>query len=98
MASGATVKPSLVFLKKFTEEEAQEYEKINLQVTTDISKEFYEKIKLKNTELKNTKDKEKKDPLKSEIKDLEIKKEEKIKKNIKEKLNYQIAIAEVSKA
>lgn len=98
MASGATVKPSLVFLKKFTEEEVEEYEGIKAQVTADISKEFDEQIKLKNTELKNSKDKEGKDRLKSEIKDLEAKKEEKIKKGIKEKFNYQIAIAEVTKA
>lgn len=98
IASWATVKPSLVFLKKFTLEEEQEYQKISNEVNNEISKEFEELINSKNTLLKNSKDKDEKKKLKSEIKELETKKEEKIKKLIKEIFNYQIAIAEVEKA
>lgn len=98
VASGATVKPSLVFLKKFSLEEEQAYKNISEEIQNEISKEFDEQIKSKNTELKNSKNKDEKDKLKSEIKELESKKEEKIKKWIKERFNYQIAIAEVQKA
>jgi type I restriction enzyme M protein len=80
VASGATVKPSLVFLKKFSLEEEQAYKNISEEIQNEISKEFDEQIKSKNTELKNSKNKDEKDKLKSEIKELEYKKEEKIKK------------------
>jgi len=98
IASWATVKPSLVFLKKFTLEEEQEYENISNKLNKEISREFEEQINLKNIEFKNSKNKEEKNKIKSEIKQLETKKEEKIKKSIKEKFNYNIAIAEVQKA
>lgn len=98
IASWATVKPSLVFLKKFTLKEQEEYQNISEQVSIETSKEYDELINSKNIEFKNTKDKEEKKKIKAEIKDLENKKEEKIKKLIKEKFNYQIAIAEVQKA
>lgn len=98
IASWATVKPSLVFLKKFTLEEEQEYKKISNDVNNEVWNEFEELINSKNTELKNSKDKEDKKKIKSEITELETKKEEKIKKLIKERFNYQIAIAEVQKA
>jgi len=85
-------------LKKFTQEEQEEYQKISDQVNIEVSKEFDELINSSNIELKNTKDKDEKKKIKAEIKVLENKKEEKIKKLIKEKFNYQIAIAEVEKA
>lgn len=98
VASWATVKPSLVFLKKFTFEEQEEYQKISDEVNKEVKQEFDELIEIKNTELKNLKDKEEKKIIKAEITELENKKEEKIKKLIKERFNYGIAIAEVEKA
>ncbi len=98
VASWATVKPSLVFLKKFSLEEEKEYENISKKVKLEVQQEFDEQIKSKNTELKNSKNKDDKKKTKAEITDLENKKEEKIKKLIKERFNYQIAIAEVQKA
>ncbi len=98
IASWATVKPSLVFLKKFTKEEELEYKEISEQANEEVNKEFKELINTKNRELKNTKDKEEKKKIRVEIKELEKKKEEKIKKIIKENFNYEIPIAEVEKA
>lgn len=98
IASGATVKPSLVFLKKFSAEEEKEYKDIKAQAEKEASQEYDEIIGIKNTEFKNTKDKEEKKKIKSEISELESKKETKIKNIIKDKFNYQIAIAEVAKA
>lgn len=97
IASWATVKPSLVFMKKFTEQEEQEYKKIKEEVTEEITNEFYYILE-KHLSIKNTKDREEKKKIKNEIKNLESKKEEKIKKIIKERFNYQISIAEVEKA
>jgi len=85
-------------LKKFTLEEEDEYKKISEEVQNQVSKEFDIQIDMKNTELKKLKDKDDKKIIKSEITDLENKKEEKIKKLVKERFNYEIAIAEVQKA
>lgn len=98
VASWATVKPSLVFLKKFSETEEEEYKNMCSEVEKGVKKELEEEINIKNNEYKNSKDKDEKSKLKSEIKDLEAKKQEKIKKLIKERFNYSIAIAEVQKA
>lgn len=44
IASGATVKPSLLFLKKFTEDETSEYEKIKEEVTEKVNKKYQPEI------------------------------------------------------
>ncbi len=98
VASWATVKPSLVFLKKFTSEEEIEYQKISEEANREANKEFDGLINLKNIELKTIKNKDIKKKLKSEVTEMENKKEEKIKRIIKEKFNYKIAIAVVEKA
>ena len=98
IASWATVKPSLVFLKKFSLKEEAEYKNISEEVKGEVWAEFDEQIKSKNVLLKATKEKEAKEIIKQEIKEIESKKEEKIKKLIKERFNYSIAIAEVQKA
>lgn len=43
IASGATVKPSLLFFKKFTEEEAEEYKTIVSEVTDQINNKYKSK-------------------------------------------------------
>jgi len=98
VVSGATVKPSLVFLKKFTIDEEQEYQEISKNVTDEVSKEYDVFLNPLKEKLKTTKVKDEKNMLKSEIIVLEEKRDSKIKKHIKEQFNYQIAIAEVEKA
>ena len=44
IASGATVKPSLLFLKKFTNDETKEYQKIKGEVTKEINKKYQPEI------------------------------------------------------
>jgi type I restriction enzyme M protein len=97
IASGATVKPSLVFLQKFTEEESKKYEKIKEEANKSIREKYQNQInKLENelNKLKGEAKKIKKKELKvlSDIIELEIKQE------IKNKSDYQIPIAEVEKA
>ena len=98
VASGATVKPSLVFLKKFTEAESQQYQNTQKQAEQEAENLYDTEIQEKNKELKDTKIADEKKRIKIEISGLESKKTEMIKKLIKEKFNYQIAIAEVEKA
>ncbi len=102
IASGATVKPSLLFFKKFTNEEANTYSKIvtDAQSVTNekyekeltaINKKFDQKGKL----ALNAKEKKE---LKKQLKNLELKIELEIKSLIKEQFDYEIPIAEVEKA
>lgn len=102
IASGATVKPSLIFLKKFTFEEAHHWNTIAASAKKEITKkydaqikEIKSKLELKGKDAINTEDKKK---LKSELKQLEDKILSEIRVKIKKDFNYQIPIAEVEKA
>lgn len=102
IASGATVKPSLLFFKKFTEEEENEYNTI-IKEAIKITKVNYE-IRLK--EIKENLGKKGKEALagdykkelRAEQKQIESKIELEIKNFVKDRFNYQIPIAEVEKA
>jgi type I restriction enzyme M protein len=45
IASGATVKPSLLFFKKFTEEEAGQWQSITTKAEKEINKKYEPKTK-----------------------------------------------------
>lgn len=102
IASGATVKPSLLFFKKFTEEEQKEYDKIVKEATKTIKTNYEVRLKeIKEALAKKGKDAlstDEKKVLKTEQKAIETKIETEIKTTVKEKFNYQIPIAEVEKA
>lgn len=102
MASGATVKPSLLFFKKFTEEEEKQYIKIENAATKTINEKYAEELNLLKSKLaqkgKEELNKTQKKKLKAEIKQLNEKAEQEIKQKIKEKFDYQIPVAEVEKA
>lgn len=108
IASGATVKPSLMFLKKFTDDEREEFENIRISVRHKIDAEYKPDIdKLTDTINKTSKglSTEEKAQLaidkkiaKNKLKELESEKGTKIKSLIKEQFNYAIPIAEVKKA
>lgn len=102
VSSGATVKTSLVFLKKFTEDEKAEYEKIKLKATDEINDKYREikeaieaKLALKGKEAPN---KYEKKTLQSELKEIEAQIDSEIKQLIKERFNYEIPIADIKKA
>jgi len=92
VASGATVKPSLVFLKKFTEKEEREYTKIQEQSRNEIEEKYKKEVAGLGERIKAKK------PFKDEQKALKEKMENEIKKLIKEKFDYMVPIAEVEKA
>lgn len=102
IASGATVKPSLLFFKKFTEEEVFEYSQILHQAYMDVSSkyedevsELEEKIKLRG---KDALTKEDKKACRAKLKAIQERMEAEIKSIVKEQFDYEIPIAEVQKA
>lgn len=102
IASGATVKPSLLFFKKFTESEAKEWKNIFKKATAEITKKyadqvnsFEERLALRGKEaLSST---EKKD-LRLQLQAIKEKIEVEIKTKVKKDFDYEIPIAEVEKA
>lgn len=103
IASGATVKPSLVFLKKFTQEETNEYSLLKAKITKKIEKKYEQRINemIKELDFLNLKEKKNKTSQKQDrekIKEIEILIEEEIKQEIKNEFNYKIPIIEVEKA
>ena len=94
--AGATVKPSLVFFKKFTEAERKQYDEIVKKVRKLVNDKYVDEIQELQAkyELKQiTKAK-----LNVELKIIEAKKIEEAKPLIKEWFNYEIPIAKVDKA
>ena len=102
ISSGATVKTSLVFFKKFTKEEAEEYERIKAEATEIIDNKYHVKITLIEAALKlrgeKALSKERKKELRAELKSIQTKKAEEVKQIIKEKFDYEIPIADIKKA
>ena len=102
IASGATVKPSLLFFKKFTEEEAFEYSQILHQAQMSVSSKYEdevnkleEKIKLRG---KDALTKDEKKACRAKLKALQERMAAEIKSIVKEQFDYEIPIAEVQKA
>ncbi|WP_445752787.1 N-6 DNA methylase [Polaribacter sp.] len=102
IASGATVKPSLLFFKKFTEEEAKTYKKVALKAKKDIEAKYQPQIAPIKSKLalrgKEALPADEKKELRTELKVLQQTVETEIKAQIKEQFNYEIPIAEVEKA
>lgn len=99
MASGATVKPSLMFFKKFTAEEVAQYEQAKTKAYEQVTAKYAEELATLNTFIadKNNPRSEIKTK-KAEFKALEAKIAEEIKPIIKQLFDYQIPIAQVQKA
>ena len=99
MASGATVKPSLMFFKKFTAEEVVQYEQAKTTAYEQVTAKYTEQLALLKAfiEDKNNPRSEVK-VKKAELKVLEAKIAEEIKPIVKQLFDYQIPIAQVQKA
>lgn len=102
IASGATVKPSLLFFKKFTEEEAKEYNTVKSNAEKKIKAKYAIQISEINAQLslkgKEALSKDEKKKLRAELRQINEKAANEIKTEIKEGFNYQIPIAEVERA
>ena len=102
MAAGATVKPSLLFFKKFTENEAEEYNRICIQVSHEVEAKYDEEMTDIDAKLakrgKEALSKDEKKSLRARKKELVALIENEIKVLVKERFDYVIPIAEVQKA
>lgn len=99
IASGATVKPSLLFFKKFTDEESKQWKDIAKKAQKSVEKTYEQELAtLREKATAKTSTAEEKKQAKASIKTIEEKIAEEIKTKIKEDFNYQIPIAEVEKA
>ena len=99
MASGATVKPSLMFFKKFTTEEVAQYEQAKTMAYEQVTAKYADELTALNTFIadKNNPRSEIKQK-KAELKALEAKIAEEVKPIVKQLFDYQIPIAQVQKA
>lgn len=102
IASGATVKPSLLFFKKFTDEEKSEWNRIEIKASREVAYKYtpetnplLAKLELKGKDALNANEKK---VVKAELKQLEDKIAIDIKVQIKKEFNYEIPIAEIQKA
>ncbi len=102
IAAGATVKPSLVFMKKFTTKEVQEYEKAKTIAFEEARSKHQEEItKLENelNQLATVKgSRSQQSAINKRLKEIDKLIEEEAKPLIKEYFNYDIPIAAVEKA
>ena len=102
IASGATVKPSLLFFKKFTEDETLEYEKIKNSATKTVNAKYSKELAIIEEQLsirgKNALTKERKKELNAKKKKIIEQASIEIKEIIKEKFDYEIPYAKVQKA
>jgi len=95
IASGATVKPSLLFFKKFTEAEAKQWKRIAAKAEKEIKAKYFSNSTVEKTNLLT---KEEKKEVKINLKQIEDKIAAEIKAQIKKEFDYEIPIAEVEKA
>lgn len=102
MASGATVKPSLLFLKKFTEEEESQYKAVTTAAQIEAEKPYKQELKEISDKLakrgKEAVSKEEKKELQARQKTILATIETEAKKLVKQRFDYEIPIAEVQKA
>lgn len=99
MASGATVKPSLLFFKKFTAEETAQYEQAKTTAYAQVTAKYAQQLSELKTFVENKKNPRAEVKIKkSELKALESQIAEEMKPIIKLIFDYQIPIAQVQKA
>lgn len=99
MASGATVKPSLMFFKKFTTEETARYEQAKTTAFGQVTSKYAQQLYDLKTFIGNKKNPRAEVKIKkAELKVLEAHIAEEVKPIIKQLFDYQIPIAKVQKA
>ncbi len=99
MASGATVKPSLMFFKKFTDEERAQYDQAKTSAYAQVTTKYEDKLsELKEFIGNKENDRSEIKLKKTELKTLEAQIIEEVKPIVKQLFDYQIPIAQVQKA
>lgn len=102
MAAGATVKPSLMFFKRFTEEEQKQYDGIKEQAYAEVRDKYAyelhaieEKLALRGKQAKPASEKK---ILRARKKEIEIAIDSEAKVLIKQRFDYVIPIADIKRA
>lgn len=102
ISSGATVKTSLVFLKKFTQDEKDTYEAIKTKAEVEINALYEEEMKIITAALgrrgKAALSKDEKKEFKNRENELKEKIATEIKELIKQEFDYEVPIANINKA
>ena len=99
MASGATVKPSLLFFKKFTDEERDQFDRIQSEASMEISDKYSTRINEIDAAIADrSRSVEEKKKLRADKKALEEKMKSEIWTIVKSRFDYTIPIAQVQKA
>lgn len=98
IAAGATVKPSLMFFKRFTEAEELQYLGAKTKAEAEIRKKYIDKIHLLNEKLKTEKTKAGKGFLLKELSGIEETIAEEARPLIKEYFDYDVPIAMITDA
>ena len=99
MASGATVKPSLMFFKKFTAEEVALYEQAKTKAYEQVTAKYAGELAALNTFIANKNNPRSEIKVKkAKLKVLETQIAEEVKPIVKQLFDYEIPIAQVQKA
>lgn len=102
MAAGATVKPSLMFFKRFTEEEQMQYNRIKMDAFAEVREKYIEELESIETDLSKRGKKalpatEKKE-LRARKKEIETAIDQEAKTLVKQRFDYVIPIADIKRA
>ena len=99
VASGATIKPSIVFFKKFTDKERRQYQKVQMIAQNQVEDKYQLEIESLDSFIEDkSNNKEEVRQKKLELKTLQAKMELEKKTIVKRLFDYQIPIARVEKA
>ena len=102
MAAGATVKPSLMFFKRFTEEEQAQYNGIKVKAFAEVQDKYIEELTSIENELakrgKEALPAAEKKKLRARKKEIETAIEQETKTLVKQRFDYVIPIADIKRA
>ena len=102
MAAGATVKPSLMFFKRFTEEEQAQYNGIKVKAFAEVQDKYIEELtSIENDLAKRGKDAlpaAEKKTLRARKKEIETAIDQETKTLVKQRFDYVIPIADIKRA
>lgn len=102
MAAGATVKPSLMFFKRFTKEEQEQYDAIKDEAYTEVSNKYAYELHIIEEDLakkgKEAKTAAEKKELRARKKEIENTVETEARSLIKQRFDYVIPIADIKRA
>jgi type I restriction enzyme M protein len=98
MAAGANVKPSILFLKKFTETEAATYRQTLESVQEKVDAQHKPEMDKLTMAIKSANDDETRKKLRAKLRKLKDQMKEEVNRQLKEQLDYEVLMASVDKA